>query len=310
MKDVSDRPTTLRRAVAEALVTMRPDTVAAIRAGTVPKGDVAAVTRAAGLLGLKRTPELLPFCHVIPLDHAEVEVTVADDGVRVRVSVTAVARTGVEVEAMTGAAVAALNVYDMVKPLDPTARLGGVQVVRKSGGRSDFRRGAAAGLRAGVLVVSDSVAAGRAADTSGAAVAADLAAAGVDVAGRAVVADDPGAIAAAVRAWTDDAGLGLVVCVGGTGPGPRDVTPEALRPLLDREIPGLGEAARSHGGERTPLACLSRGLGGLRGEAVVVALPGAEVAARESLAALLPALLHLPRTREPGFRHGPTEGGA
>ncbi|MFO7610153.1 MAG: bifunctional molybdenum cofactor biosynthesis protein MoaC/MoaB [Candidatus Krumholzibacteriia bacterium] len=310
MKDVSDRATTLRRATAEALVTMRPDTVAAIRAGTVPKGDVAAVTRAAGLLGLKRTPDLLPFCHVIPVDHAEVEVTVGDDGVRVRVSVTAVARTGVEVEAMTGAAVAALNVYDMVKPLDPTARLGGVQVVHKSGGRSDFRRGAAPDLRAGVLVVSDSVAAGRATDSAGAAVAADLAAAGVTVAARAVVADDPGAIAAAVRTWTDDAGLGLVVCVGGTGPGPRDVTPEALRPLLDKEIPGLGEAARAHGGERTPLACLSRGLGGLRGEAVVVALPGAERAARESLAALLPALLHLPRTREPDFRHGPTEDGA
>lgn len=304
MKDVSDRATSLRRATAEALVTMQPATVAAIRAGAVPKGDVAAVSRAAGLLGLKRTPDLLPFCHVIPIDHAEVEIIVQDDGVRVRVSAVSVARTGVEVEAMTGAAVAALNVYDMVKPLDPTAQLAGVRVVHKSGGRSDFRRGTAAGLTAGVLVVSDGVAAGTARDTSGAAVAADLAAAGVTVAERAVVPDEAGRIAAVVMRWTDQEGLGLVVCVGGTGPGPRDVTPEALRPLLDREIPGLGEAARAHGGERTPLACLSRGLGGLRGDAVVVALPGAEAAARESLAALLPALLHLPRTREAGFRHG------
>ncbi len=152
MKDVSDRPTTLRRATAEALVTMAPETVAAVREGRVPKGDVAGVTRAVGLLGLKRTPDLLPFCHVIPVDHAEVEVTVEDDGVRVRVSATSVARTGVEVEAMTGAAIAALNVYDMVKPLDPTARLADVHVVRKSGGRSDFRprrRRGPAGGRAG-----------------------------------------------------------------------------------------------------------------------------------------------------------------
>jgi len=310
MKDVSDRPTTLRRATAEALVAMAPETVAAVREGRVPKGDVAAATRAVGLLGLKRTPDLLPFCHVIPVDHAEVEVTVEEAGVRVRVSATSVARTGVEVEAMTGAAIAALNVYDMVKPLDPTARVTDVRVVHKSGGRSDFARDAAAGLRAGVLVVSDSVAAGRAEDTAGVAVAADLAAAGVAVAARAVAPDEVDAIAAAVRRWTDAEHLDLVVCVGGTGPAPRDVTPEALRPLLEREIPGLGEAARAHGGQRTPLAALSRGLGGLRGESVVVALPGSARAARESLTALLPALLHLPRTREPGFRHGEPGGGA
>jgi cyclic pyranopterin phosphate synthase len=307
MKDVSDRGSTLRTATAEALVTMQPETLAAVRAGAVPKGDVAGVTRAAGLLGLKRTPDLLPFCHAITLDHADVEVSADDDGVRVRVTVAALGRTGVEVEAMTGAAVAALNVYDMVKPLDATAQVAGVRVVAKRGGRSDFRRDAA-GLVAGVLVVSDSVAAGRAEDRAGAAVAAILAEAGVDVTARGVVADEPDAIAAAVRRWTDDEGLGLVVCVGGTGPSPRDRTPEAVRPLLDLEIPGLGEAARTHGGVRTPLACLSRSLGGLRGEAVVLAVPGSTGGATESVTALLPALLHLPLVRRPGFRHGDGDG--
>jgi len=304
VKDVSDRSPTLRRATAEALVTMRPETLAAVRAGTVPKGDVVGVTRAAGLLGLKRTPDLLPFCHAISLDHADVQVAVQEDGVRVTVTVAAIGRTGVEVEAMTGAAVAALNVYDMVKPLDPTAQVGSVRVVEKRGGRSDFRRGAAADLKAGVLVISDSVAAGRADDRAGGAVAALLVEAGVAVAARAVVPDEPPRIAEAVRAWTDADGLDLVVCVGGTGPSPRDRTPEAVRPLLDLEIPGLGEAARAHGGDRTPLACLSRSLGGLRGASVVVAVPGSTGGAVESLTALLPALLHLPRLREPGYRHG------
>ena len=139
MIDVTAKPTTLRRAVAESTVEMRLETVAAIRAGDVPKGDVAEMTRATAMLGLKRTPELLPFCHPIPVDCADVRVEVEKTTVRIQVEVAAVARTGVEVEAMTGAAVAALNVYDMVKPLDPTAHITGVRLLKKSGGTSDFK---------------------------------------------------------------------------------------------------------------------------------------------------------------------------
>jgi molybdenum cofactor biosynthesis protein MoaC len=112
---------TLRRAVAEATVVVNPAVALAIRQGEVPKGSVADVTRAAALLGIKRTPDLLPFCHPIPIDRGRVSVEIEDGVVKVSVEVAAIARTGVEVEAMTGAAVAALNVYDMVKPLDAAA---------------------------------------------------------------------------------------------------------------------------------------------------------------------------------------------
>ena len=309
MIDISDRDCTLRRATAESVVVMLPDTADRIRRGNIPKGDVAEITRATGLLGLKQTRNLLPYCHAIPLDHATVDVTVEETCVRIRVHVAAIARTGAEVEAMTGAAIAALNVYDMVKPLDKTAHIGEVRVITKSGGRSDHRIRLQQPCRAGVLVVSDSVAAGTAVDTAGVAVAEKLAAAGIDVIAQTVEPDTPERIGEVVKQWTDSDRLDLVICVGGTGLGPRDHTPETLRPLLDREIPGIGEAMRAHGRERTPLANLSRSLAGQRGPATVIAVPGSERAAGESLDALLPWLLHLFEVRNADFRHDDPRSG-
>lgn len=304
MIDVTDRSTTLRRATAEALVTMRPETATAARQGHIPKGDVAEMTRAVAMLGLKRTPDLLPFCHRIPVEHASVRVAIEEAAVRVTVEVASIARTGVEVEAMTGATVGALNVYDMVKPIDPDAAIGRVSVVSKSGGRSEHRPRTKSSPRAGVLVVSDSVAAGRKTDRAGAAVRASLEAHGVDVAAFQVLPDDPEAIADRVRRWVDDDGLALVFAVGGTGLGPRDRTPEAVLPLLEREIPGVSEAIRGYGRERTPYAALSRSVAGQRGRSILLALPGSSRGASESMDAVMPWLLHLLEVVEAGFRHG------
>jgi len=304
MIDVTGRSTTLRRATAEARVTMRPETAAAVREGRVPKGDVAEMTRAVAMLGLKRTPDLLPFCHRIPVEHAAVRVEVEEAAVRVTVEVASIARTGVEVEAMTGAAVAALNVYDMVKPIDPDAAIATVRVAAKSGGRSEHRQHLDPPPRAGVLVVSDSVAAGRKVDRAGVAVREALTAHDIDVATFEVVADEPDDIADRVRRWVDDDGLGLVFVVGGTGLGPRDRTPEAIRPLLEREIPGVAEAIRGYGRERTPYAALSRAVAGQRGRSVVLALPGSTRGAAESMDAVMPWLLHVLEVVEAGYRHG------
>jgi len=304
MIDVTTKPTTLRRAVAESTVDMRPETVAAIRQHEIPKGDVAEMTRATAMLGLKRTPELLPFCHPIPVDFAEVRVTLEEATVRVQVEVAAVARTGVEVEAMTGAAVAALNIYDMVKPVDPTAHVAGVRLVKKSGGTSDFKIRGGRELRAGILVVSDRTAAGKTEDRAGAAVRAGLEAHGVRVAGFEIVPDEPEQVADKVRKWADKESFDLVFTVGGTGLGPRDNTPEALRPLLDREIPGVAEAVRAYGQERTPYASLSRTIAGHRGTTVIVALAGSTRGAAESIEALLPWFLHLIDVFDKSYRHG------
>lgn len=141
MVDVGDKPETVREAVAKARVMMRPETLKLIVDGGVAKGDVFAVARVAGIMAAKRTSELIPLCHSLPL--SSVTVDLAADGNSVAITATArtVGRTGVEMEALTAATVAALTVYDMCKAVDRGMRIEAVRVVSKSGGKSgDFRR--------------------------------------------------------------------------------------------------------------------------------------------------------------------------
>jgi cyclic pyranopterin monophosphate synthase len=141
MVDVSDKAVTARRATARAVVTMSAQTAAAVAAGDAPKGDVLATARIAGIQAAKRTGELIPLCHPLGLDHVDVEATLRDDGVELLATAAVHGRTGVEMEAMTAAAVAALTVYDMIKGLDRSAAIERIELVAKSGGRSgDWRR--------------------------------------------------------------------------------------------------------------------------------------------------------------------------
>ena len=140
MVDVGDKPETARLAVAAGAVEMAPATLAAIRAGTVGKGDVLGVARLAAIAGLKRTSELIPLCHPVRVTGVEVALTPADDGgrprVEIRAAVRALDRTGVEMEALTAVTVAALTVYDMCKALDRAMRIVDVRLEEKRGGKS------------------------------------------------------------------------------------------------------------------------------------------------------------------------------
>ena len=138
MVDVGDKPVTSRRAVARAVVRMTRDTAEAVAAGNAPKGDVLGVARIAGIQAAKRTGDLIPLCHPLPLDHVDVEGVVDPEAGAVTLTATAsvTARTGVEMEAMTAAAVAALTVYDMVKGLDRSVTIEHVELLEKSGGGS------------------------------------------------------------------------------------------------------------------------------------------------------------------------------
>jgi cyclic pyranopterin monophosphate synthase len=138
MVDVGDKPATDRRAVARAVVRMSPATAAKVLAGDAPKGDVLGTARIAGVLAAKRTGELIPLCHPLGLDHVDVsaEVDAAAGTVTLTAEARVTARTGVEMEAMTAASVAALTVYDMVKALERGVEIASVALVEKSGGRS------------------------------------------------------------------------------------------------------------------------------------------------------------------------------
>jgi cyclic pyranopterin phosphate synthase len=142
MVDVSEKPVTAREARAEAQVTLSADAFAAARDGNLPKGDLVAVVRIAGIMAAKRTAELIPFCHPLKLTDVEVEVSFDGDlpGVHLTSRVRCVDRTGAEMEALSACAVAGLTVIDMVKAVDPWATLSGVRVMAKSGGKSGDRR--------------------------------------------------------------------------------------------------------------------------------------------------------------------------
>jgi cyclic pyranopterin phosphate synthase len=142
MVDVGAKPVTDRRAVARAVVRMKPETAALVEAGNAPKGDVVAVARIAGIQAAKRTSELIPLCHPLPLSFVGVEADVdaAAGVVTITAEARATARTGVEMEALTAASVAALTVYDMVKGLQSDLEIAEVVLMEKTGGKAPYRR--------------------------------------------------------------------------------------------------------------------------------------------------------------------------
>ena len=140
MIDVSGKHVTERRAVARAVLTMSPDTARAVAEGSGPKGDVLGTARIAGIQAGKRTSELIPLCHPLPLDHAEVSISVDGGEVTITAEALTSAKTGVEMEAMTAASVAALTVYDMVKGMERGVEVSNVQLLEKTGGKEDWRR--------------------------------------------------------------------------------------------------------------------------------------------------------------------------
>src|SRR5690606_35143545 len=140
MVDVSSKQPTLRRAVAEGVVHVSPELSAAIAANTLAKGDLLAVARLAGIQAAKRTDELIPLCHPLPLEHVSVDATLDGDTVRIRAVASTSAKTGVEMEALTAVSVAALTVIDMGKAIDPLMTIERIQLIEKTGGKRHIVR--------------------------------------------------------------------------------------------------------------------------------------------------------------------------
>ncbi len=292
MRDVSRKPSTLRKAVASSSVQMRAETLDLVRAGSGPKGDALAAARIAGILAAKDVSRLVPYCHSVRVDHVAVDFDLRPDAVGITCSVTAVDRTGVEMEALGGASIAALTLFDMLKPVDDTLVIGETRLVRKTGGKSDFKERFERPLRAAVIVVSDSAAAGAREDRAGRAIAERLRENAIEVDETLVVPDDPARVESELRRLI---GLGrdLIVTTGGTGLGPRDLTIEAVSRVVERQVPGIAEAMRGHGFARTPRAVLSRTVAGVTGRTLILTLPGSSRGAEESLDAIWPGVLHI-----------------
>jgi len=298
MINITHKLKTHRIAIARAVLKVSSQaTIDAIRNKTVPKGDVIEASRIAGLFGVKRTSDMIPDCHPLPVEFTEIRHHIDGLEIYIEVEVHTIYKTGVEVEAMHGASVVALTMYDMLKPIDKGIEIGSIRLLKKKGGKSQYNEMPEKEIRAAVVVCSDSISAGKKEDFAGKAIIEKLKSLQINVFDYCIVEDEIISIQDRVQALYD-ASADLIVITGGTGLSKRDVTPEAIRPMLDREIPGIAEAARSYGMEHMPYAMLSRSLAGLKGKTLILALPGSTRGAAESMDALFPYLLHLFRVME------------
>jgi molybdenum cofactor biosynthesis protein MoaC len=293
MIDVSPKFKTLRYAMAKGTLYARPEIIDRVIDRTVPKGDVLEVARAAGINAAKRCADWMVFCHNIPLDWVDLKFEFEKDRIKVFAETRAIWRTGVEMEALAAVTGALLNMYDMLKPLDDKLSFSDIKLVKKTGGKSSFHDALSTPLRVAVLVISDSTHAGKRDDKSGKIIQKFLEDRAINTEIYEILPDEKDLIRDRLIQLADDERIDLIFTTGGTGPGPRDVTPEATREVIHKEIPGIAEAIRRYGKDRTPYAMLSRESSGIRNNCLIVNLPGSSKGALESVQALFPGLLHV-----------------
>ena len=302
MINITHKQNSLRQAIATATVTVsKQTTIEAIQNREVPKGDLFEFSRAAGLLAVKKTSDVIPDCHPLPVEFTAISHHIDGLSIIVTVEVHTIYKTGVEVEAMHGAAITALTMYDMLKPIDKGVVITNIKLENKKGGKTDFKDDSNIILQCAVIVCSTSVAAGTKVESSGKLIIEKLQQYNLSTSHYAIIQDDISIIQAEVKQLSE-AGYNLLLITGGTGLSPQDVTPDAIAPLIDREIPGIMEAARNYGQQRTPYTMLSRGVAGFIKNMLVITMPGSPRGVTETMDALFPYVLHVFKVAE-GLRH-------
>lgn len=306
MRDITSKQITLRTARALAILYCSADTIALIKNNELPKGNLFDVARAAGFIGAKLTPQLLPHCHPVTIDGMDITFDFIDKGkhaeylnadvlARTGIVITgnakSIGRTGIEMEMLTAVSVAALEIYDMLKPVDSTLEIGNIKLLEKKGGKSDRKKFFATSPTCAVLVCSDSTVQGIREDNSGKIICQMLENVNAKVMHYGVVPDEKELIQEHIKKWVAE-DIHFIFTTGGTGLGPRDNTVAAVKEILERDADGIMEAIRSFGQMRTPLAMMSRGVAGSIGQTLVITLPGSSNGARESMEAILPAVFH------------------
>ncbi|MBB6330913.1 molybdenum cofactor biosynthesis protein MoaC [Chryseobacterium sediminis] len=292
MVNITHKNSTLRKAVAEAVVSVSTqETIDAIVNHKVPKGNVFEMSKTAGLFAAKKTSDVIPDCHPLPIEYTSIQFEIRNLDIHVTSEIHTIYKTGVEVEAMHSASVVALTMYDMLKPIDKNIEIKNIRLLEKKGGKSDSKD-SGEGIGASVIVCSDSIFAGKKEDKAGKAIITALEKHNVAINDYVIIPDEVMEIQEKIKSDVSQ-GIKLIMITGGTGLSKRDVTPEAVRPLLEREIPGIAEAIRSYGQLRTPYSMLSRSLAGMIGDTLVIALPGSTKGAEESMDAIFPGILHI-----------------
>ncbi|TAE37495.1 MAG: bifunctional molybdenum cofactor biosynthesis protein MoaC/MoaB [Sphingobacteriales bacterium] len=306
MRDITHKQITLRSAKAIAVIFCSPATVQTIKNDKLPKGNLFDVAKAAGFIGAKQTPTLLPHCHPVTIDAMDIGFTFLDkathqqffndnilnrSGIVIMGEAKSIGRTGIEMEMLTAVSVAALEIYDMLKPIDTALEIGHIKLLEKKGGKSDRKKYFSTPPTCAILVCSDSTAEGKRQDTSGILIKEMLQNVNANVIDYQIVPDNKAQIQQQIQQWVAQ-DVHFIFTTGGTGLGPRDNTVTAVKEILERDADGITEAMRHHGQMRTPVAMMSRGVAGSIANTLIVTLPGSSDGARESLEAILPAVFH------------------
>lgn len=300
MVNITHKSSTLRKAVAVGVLKVsKQETIDAVVGRKVPKGDVFEFSRAAGLFACKKTYEVIPDCHPLPVEYTAITHEVDGLSIIVRVEVHTIYKTGVEVEAMHGVMITALTMYDMLKPIDDAIEIMSVRLEEKKGGKSDFKYAYPESIKIAVVTCSDSIS--KKENKSEKIIEELLKQYHLTASFNKLIPDEVEIIQSTAKLLVEKQ-FQLILFTGGTGLSPRDVTPDAIQPLLEKEVPGIMEVVRDYGQQRTPYAMLSRGVAGFIGETLVITLPGSPKGVEESMQALFPQILHIFKVRE-GVRH-------
>ena len=303
MINVGQKSPTERICLATGKLLAQPSTLRLIQSGTLPKGNALPLAEAAGIIAVKKTSEILPLCHPLPIDAAQIQFQFEEDGVRVFCEVSAHAKTGVEMEALNGVNAALLCIYDLTKGVDPALALSDIHLIEKRGGKSGLWRHPKAtqttplenakslinkelnGVHAEVITLSDRCFKGESIDQSGPFLMGFLSERGAS-ASLTLIPDEATLLRSTLLMAIQDRNAKLILLTGGTGVGPRDITPETVASLNGKLIAGFGELIRSSGSKHTPLSYLSRAEAFILNQTLLICLPGSLKGAKESIEAI------------------------
>lgn len=299
MIDVGRKRPTHRRAVASGMISLGRAAYIAVKENKLPKGDALVLAEIAGIAGAKNTPSLIPMCHSLPLDQVTLHSEMDDNNYTITVFAQAVAfaKTGVEMEALAAVHVALLTIWDLTKGTEPNLKIGDIKLLVKTGGKSGVwvnpegippwleeqlpQQSFLQGKKAAVVIMSDRASRGEYTDESGVLLNKFLSGADADIVVYKVIPDEQIEIEKTLVDICRNQQPHLLVTSGGTGPGPRDMTPDVLSRVSDRMLDGFGDMLRHESLYCTDTAWLSRMTACMIGRTLVIALPGSPKAVQE-----------------------------